>query len=160
MCKIELRFSGKNIVIILSSLALIFLLVPILMALTSKNTIPVGYNYTGVVIFYFIGISIFIYLFWICINMVREIKVDENSIYILKSKEFRTIPFSQMKHITYSTGRGGGIYFFWIRKKDEIENIETSFFTISALLGSNKNYRKLLLNKLEQRTTLKKSKII
>ena len=160
MSSIKLRFSGRYLFIAISLITSVIYTIPLIGFLTTKSEIPGDESYIGITVFYIIVISGFAYLFWTSFNMARKIIVDEYGIRILKSKEYRVIPFSQIRHITCSTGHNGGVRFFWIRKRDDIKKIETSFFTLSSYFGANSDERELLLKLLEKRTTVKKSRII
>jgi hypothetical protein len=156
MDKIEIYFSGNKYFkyfifpIFLAPLIVILILL-ILRNLTMDDLVPV-------IIAILALIPYLIVTSMLCFNMAIKIEIDNDKLYIWKSKKAIAIPFSYVKHITYSTGKLGGIHFFWVRKKDETRKIETSFFTISTL--RNKDKRILLLNELEKKVKLKKSKII
>lgn len=161
MNDIKLLFSGRYVFILVSLVASIIYTFPLIAFLTTKSEIPGDKDYTGICIFYVVVISVLTDLFLTGFNMVREVIIDESCVRILKSKDYKVIPFSQIKHITFSTGKLGGLRFIWIRRKDDIDKIETSFLSISTFSISNINKKlEILMNELEKKTIVKKTRII
>lgn len=101
-----------------------------------------------------LGIIMWIsYILWSFYNSVPEIEIDENSLFIRKSRKFKRIPFAYINYVLISPSVTG-VTSFKIKKNKNSPKLPLTYFTIPSGISKEKELLTSFLAELEKNVKL------